>query len=107
MNNIDKKNLDPEGFLIDLSLWNHDVARELAEYDAITLTEQHWFVIHFLRNYYTRFKHFPSMRILVKLLKDEQSEFEFNSHSLYHLFPDGVLKQGAKFAWLPKPPHCT
>lgn len=98
--------LDPEGFLLMSELWNEDIATCLAQNDNITLTKKHWFVIHFLRNYYQEFKHFPSMRILIKLLKEQTPDFEISSQVLYQLFPEGPLKQGAKFSGLPKPPHC-
>jgi len=97
---------DPEGFLLDHHDWTPDIAIILAAKDHIQLTDAHWFVIHFLRNFYQEFKHFPTMRVLVKLLKENNPPFEVTSQTLYALFPDGVLKQGAKFAGLPKPPHC-
>lgn len=97
---------DPEGFLIDHRIWTPDIAHQLAKREAIILTDEHWFVINFLREFYQEFKHFPSMRVLIKLLKEKNSQCEINSQSLYLLFPDGPLKQGAKFAGLPKPPHC-
>lgn len=99
-------NIDPEGFLIDHTTWTPEIAGELAAKDGVALTDAHWFVINFLRDFYQEFKHFPSMRVLVKMLKEQNPDFEVTSQSLYNLFPDGPLKQGAKFAGLPKPPHC-
>ena len=97
---------DPEGFLIEHQIWTPTIAHWLAEKENIKLTEKHWFVINFLREFYYEFKHFPSMRVLIKLLKEKNSDYDINSQNLYILFPDGPLKQGAKFAGLPKPPHC-
>jgi len=98
--------LDPEGFLKDHKQWNEDIAELLAKNDNTTLNERHWFVIKLLRNFYQTYQHFPSMRVLIKILKDASPDFEINSSVLYTLFPKGPLKQGAKFAGLPKPPHC-
>jgi TusE/DsrC/DsvC family sulfur relay protein len=97
---------DPEGFLKNSTLWTPEIATALAESENIFLTEAHWFVINFLREYYHQHAHIPALRILIKLLKEKAPAFEINSQKLYVLFPDGPLKQGAKFSGLPKPPHC-
>lgn len=97
---------DAQGFLQDYALWNEEIAVLLAKNDQIELTVIHWQVLRFLRGFYLQYKHFPTMRVFIKLLNETYVESSFNSEQLHLLFPQGVLKQAAKFAGLPKPPHC-
>lgn len=97
---------DPEGFLQNPEDWNEDIAAMLAKQDHLPLLDEHWFIIHFLRDYYAQFQHLPPMRIFIKLLCEKNPSFVINSPVLYQLFPGGPLKQAAKLAGLPKPPHC-
>jgi len=43
---------DVEGYLIDPLDWNEGVAEEFARRENITLTEDHWDAIRFMRDYY-------------------------------------------------------
>ena len=42
---------DEEGYLINLSDWNDQLANEMAKADGAALDENHWEVINFLREY--------------------------------------------------------
>ena len=42
---------DEEGYLVNLGDWNEDVAGFLAQQEQVNMTEQHWEVINFLRDY--------------------------------------------------------
>ena len=44
--------VDEEGYLADLNVWDADVAEEMAKIDGAPLDENHWEVINFLREYY-------------------------------------------------------
>ncbi|MGZ8137156.1 MAG: TusE/DsrC/DsvC family sulfur relay protein [Methylococcaceae bacterium] len=95
-----------QGFLVNLANWSEDVARQLAELNAIELTEQHWEIIRFIRNYYLQYKHLPNARVFTKAIAKEFGEAKGNSRYLHQLFPDGPLKYACKLAGLPKPPTC-
>ncbi len=103
MTNIDK---NEDGYLKDWTTWSKEVAIEIANEENIALTEEHWQVICFLRNFYQEYQHTPVMRIFVKQLQQVLSQEKANSLYLYRLFPEGPVKQGCKIAGLPKPPHC-
>ena len=45
--------MDEEGYLIDPSTWNEEVANVFATQESIQLTEDHWDAIHFMRQYYS------------------------------------------------------
>ncbi len=97
---------DEEGFLVNLSDWNPDVALELAKGESIDLTDQHWEVINFLREYYDEYQIAPAVRVLTKAIGKKLGPDKGNSKYLYDLFPYGPGKQACKIAGLPKPTGC-
>mgnify|MGYP001573785991 CR=1 FL=1 len=51
-----KIEVDEDGFIVDPNHWNEDVARALAGTEGIDeLTEEHWGVMNYLRDYYQKF----------------------------------------------------
>jgi tRNA 2-thiouridine synthesizing protein E len=97
---------DEEGFLVNLTDWNPDVALELAKGESIELTDQHWEVINFLREYYDEYQIAPAVRVLTKAIGKKLGPDKGNSKYLYDLFPYGPGKQACKIAGLPKPTGC-
>jgi tRNA 2-thiouridine synthesizing protein E len=95
-----------QGFLVNRSAWNEQVARELAQLDNLVLSDQHWEVIWFMRSYYQQYKHLPNTRVFIKAVAKTLGEDKGNSRYLHRLFPDGPLKYACKLAGLPKPPTC-
>ncbi|MBS3935126.1 MAG: TusE/DsrC/DsvC family sulfur relay protein [Sulfuritalea sp.] len=98
---------DEEGYLINLGDWDEDVARFLAQQEAVALTENHWEVINFLRDYYNEFQIAPAVRVLTKAIGKKLGADKGNSQYLYELFPYGPAKQACKIAGLPKPTGCV
>ncbi len=97
---------DKQGYLIDYTLWNNDIAEAIAKLENLELTKNHWEVINFVREFYLRFEKSPAMRPLVKYLKQKLGEEKGNSIYLALLFPGGAAKQSTKLAGLPKPARC-
>jgi sulfur relay protein, TusE/DsrC/DsvC family len=97
---------DPLGYLLDVNQWNQDVALAIAEKENLQLTEAHWEVIHFVRDFYKEYKTSPAIRMLVKAMAQKLGEDKGNSRYLQRLFPDGPAKQATKLAGLPKPAKC-
>lgn len=95
-----------QGFLVDCSDWDEEVARQLAQCDNIEITAQHWEIILFMRSYYGQYKHLPNTRMFVKAVAKTLGEGKGNSRYLHQLFPKGPLKYACKLAGLPKPPTC-
>ena len=48
--------VDEEGYLSDLNQWDHAVAEAMATADDCKLTDAHWEVINFLREYYEEYQ---------------------------------------------------
>ncbi|MDT8901788.1 TusE/DsrC/DsvC family sulfur relay protein [Anaeroselena agilis] len=105
MSNIDVKGqqieVDEDGFLVDPDVWNQDIVEAFAKLEDVTeLTEDHWKVINYLRDYYKQFGIAPMIR---KLCKDTG----FSLKQIYDMFPSGPAKGACKLAGLPKPTGCV
>ncbi|MCW9714752.1 TusE/DsrC/DsvC family sulfur relay protein [Avibacterium sp. 21-594] len=97
---------DNEGYLLDLTQWTPEVAQAIAEKEGLSLTEAHWEVIHFVRDFYQEYNTSPAIRMLVKAMAQKLGEDKGNSRYLQRLFPEGPAKQATKLAGLPKPAKC-
>lgn len=97
---------DPHGYLLNVQDWQEAMVPLLAEQEEITLTEQHWEVIRFVRDFYLEFNTSPAIRMLVKAITQKYGEERGNSRYLYRLFPKGPAKQATKLAGLPRPVKC-
>jgi tRNA 2-thiouridine synthesizing protein E len=97
---------DKQGYLLDFTQWNEDVAMLLAKNDDIELLEAHWEVIRFVRQFYLTYNTSPAIRALTKAMKAEFGEEKASSRYLYRLFKEGPAKQATKYAGLPKPARC-
>lgn len=92
--------VDDEGFLVDHTVWNRELAIELAKEEGIDpLTERHYQVLEFMRKEFEERGSAPSIRRLNKLNVVPTKE-------LYQLFPGRPAKKAAKIAGLKKPQGC-
>lgn len=98
---------DDDGYIINLDDWDKEIAEHLAAQDGMTLTEAHWEVINFLRNYYKQYQIAPMIKILVKEIGKVMGPEKGNTKYLYELYPGGPAKQACKYAGLPKPTGCV
>ncbi len=93
--------VDEDGFLQDPQIWNEVAAADFATSEGVSdLTEEHWKVIKYLRDYYLQFGIAPMIRKLCK-------ETGFPLKRIYELFPSGPAKGACKLAGLPKPTGCV
>jgi len=97
---------DASGYLENYQDWSEDIAVALANKENIDLTDAHWEVIHYVRNFYIQFHKSPAIRPLVNYLKKELGAEKGNSIYLATLFPGGAAKQSTKLAGLPRPARC-
>jgi dissimilatory sulfite reductase related protein len=94
------------GYLAHFTDWQPAFAETQAQADGLTLTDQHWELIHFLRAYFIEFDTAPPMRMLTKAVAARLGKEKGSSLYLYQLFPDGPAKQACRYAGLPKPVSC-
>ena len=93
--------IDEDGFLVNPEDWNEEVVKAFASLEDVSeLTEDHWKLIDYLRNYYKQFGIAPMIR---KMCKDTG----FTLKQIYDLFPSGPAKGACKLAGLPKPTGCV
>jgi tRNA 2-thiouridine synthesizing protein E len=96
-----KIEVDEDGFMMEPDQWNEEVAAALGTTEDVTdLTEEHWKVIHYLRDYYKEFGIAPMIRKLCK-------QTGFPLKKIYELFPSGPAKGACKVAGLAKPTGCV
>lgn len=95
-----------KGNLVDLDAWNKDVAVFMAQKEGITLTEEHWSVLNYLRKFYFEYGITPMVRILMKFAREEHGLEKCSREYLYGLFPQGPSRQGSRIAGLPEPQGC-
>lgn len=98
---------DEEGYLVNLSDWTEDVANAIAKAENVEMTQNHWEVVNFLREYYNEYQIAPAVRVLTKAIGKKLGPDRGNSKYLYELFPYGPAKQACKIAGLPKPTGCV
>ena len=92
--------VDEEGFLQEPERWNQEVARDFARTEAITLTDKHWTIIHYIRNYYMQFGITP---MICKVCRETGHKLK----EIFKLFPSGLARGACKLAGLPKPTGCV
>ncbi|MDR2189609.1 MAG: TusE/DsrC/DsvC family sulfur relay protein, partial [Azonexus sp.] len=48
--------VDEEGYLVNLADWSEDVANYIAQTENLSMSDNHWEVVNFLRSYYEEFQ---------------------------------------------------
>jgi tRNA 2-thiouridine synthesizing protein E len=96
-----KIQVDEDGFMEEPEVWNEEVALALASTEGVDeLTENHWKVVNYLREYYAKFGVAPMIRKLCK-------ETGYPLKEIYEMFPSGPAKGACKVAGLAKPTGCV
>lgn len=98
--------LDQHGFLKDREAWTRELAAVFAADEGITLRDEHWEVIHLLREYFEEFDASPANRALVKYTTLKLGPAKGSSIYLMSLFPGSPARVGSRIAGLPKPKNC-
>ena len=99
--------VDEDGYLADWQQWSEGVAGVMAKEDGLELSDAHWEVIKFLRDYFEKYQIAPMIKILTKELKKKYGKEKGSTKYLYELYPAGPAKQACRYAGLPKPTGCV
>ena len=92
---------DGEGFFWDYDDWSEEAARQLAAESGLeVLTEEHWRVIRFYREYYEYHGRAP-------LNRDIKKGVGMSLLELQNLFPGGLKNGARRLAGLPNPKTCN
>ncbi len=92
--------VDAEGFLTEFSEWDEDLAKVLAANIAIELADEHWKVIHFLREDF-------AVQGETATTRRVQAVGGVPTKQQFALFPKKPAKKMAYIAGLPKPRGCV
>ncbi|MFC2085008.1 TusE/DsrC/DsvC family sulfur relay protein [Bacteroidota bacterium] len=95
--------IDCNGFFTDSDFWSVEAAENLAKAHEIVedkLTEKHWKVINFVREFYDKNGRGPS---IIKVVKGTGLKLD----EICSLFSCGLVKGAYKLAGLPRPPGCV
>ncbi len=93
--------VDDDGFLLEAD-FSDEIVPVIAEAENITLTDEHWQVINFMRRKFQEDGQTPNFRNMVAELTDEDDSVDWKKR-LYDLFPLQPNRQSAKVAGLTKP----
>jgi tRNA 2-thiouridine synthesizing protein E len=99
---IDGRTVDvnEEGFLTDPQQWDESLGTELARLIGITMTEEHWEPIRFLRKDFEEQGETATLRRV-------STQAGIPVKQLFTLFPGKPAKKMAYVAGLPKPKGCV
>ena len=92
--------VDDEGFLTQYDEWSEPLGTELATSIGITLTDDHWAAIRFLREDFKAQGETPTLRRVTTVAG-------IPTKQLFVLFPKKPAKKMAYIAGLPKPVGCV
>ncbi len=92
--------VNDEGFLTDPSEWNEELGAALAAQIGITMTDDHWKVIRFLRDDFKQTGETPTLRRV-------STAGGVPVKQLFALFPKKPAKKMAYIAGLQKPQGCV
>jgi len=94
---------DPEGYILNMDEWSEGYAYALAVQERLTLTDEHWEVIRFIRDYYDEHGVQAPVRDMVKHFRVAWGPEKGNSRYLHDIFPmGGPQKQGNRMAGIRK-----
>jgi tRNA 2-thiouridine synthesizing protein E len=94
---------DEEGYLIDPGSWNETIAEQLAGREGLTLSAEHWRIIHYMRDHYEENQTAPDARHVTKFIAEEMGYGRRAGSRLFELFPYGYVKQACKIAGMKRP----
>ena len=72
---------DKDGYLLHSLQWNEDVAQAIAQLESIELTDAHWEVIYFVRDFYQEYNTSPAIRMRERHKRSrEETEVEITEN---------------------------
>lgn len=91
---------DGDGYLVDMSAWEPEIGRAMAEVDGIELDDVKWQQILKAREYYDDHAVVPPIRKFSKYIEANQKE-------MFKMWMTGPMKPITKYGGLPKPTGCV
>ena len=102
----EKIELDEDGFLKNPEDWNEEVAKALARDERfgtpVELTDKHWEILKFVRDYYEQYNIDPPINMLEKKIGELFGREKVTPDFIKQLFPDGIVNGICRLAGLPR-----
>lgn len=99
--------VDEQGYLIDPEEWNERVAEEFARRLGVKLTDAHWAVVRFMREFLAEHGVAADARFVFRFLEAQGEKGENGAASgreqFFQLFPYGYVGQACKIAGMRQP----
>ncbi|MCP4283304.1 MAG: TusE/DsrC/DsvC family sulfur relay protein [Gammaproteobacteria bacterium] len=94
---------DQEGYIQDMDDWSEDYVYALAKKESLEVTQEHWDVIFYIREYYEKNRVQAQVRDMIKHFKKIWGPERGNNRHLHDIFPKGgPQKQGNRLAGIRK-----
>ncbi|MCK4833351.1 MAG: TusE/DsrC/DsvC family sulfur relay protein [Gammaproteobacteria bacterium] len=98
--------LNSKGYLVNFDAWSRDFAMQMAKEHGLDLTDCHWLVINFMRDYQVEYGIAPDHREIIKRFsKQINPDVPCTRKHLEGLFGEDGCKLACKIAGLPDC-HC-
>ncbi|WP_299870938.1 TusE/DsrC/DsvC family sulfur relay protein [uncultured Cocleimonas sp.] len=90
--------IDMHGYLTNPKDWDVEVALKQAELANVEMTDDHWFVVNYIREQYEYSSCVPEARHALKSMKEHLGKERATRKYLYKLFPYGYAIQACRIA---------
>ncbi len=95
--------LDANGHLINPGDWSEELALSIADEEGIVMTDAHWEIVNFLRDYHKQFNATLALKPLVAEVGKKFGPGKGTTKYLYNLFADKPTRLANKIGGLPRP----
>jgi len=104
-----KIEVDDEGYVQHKEDWSRELAEFMAREDDIELTEGHWKLIDWMREYFEEYNVAPPIKAVAKKVAEiyNLKNVREGNKYIYTLFPEGPARQLVRYAGLSKPTGCV
>ncbi len=94
---------DQEGYILDMDAWSEGFALAQAAKEGLRLTDEHWQVIRFIREFHEVHNVQAQVRDMIKHFREVWGPEKGGNRHLHDLFPmGGPQKQGNRLAGIRK-----
>jgi len=95
---------DNDGYLVNPEDWDETVAGQLAAEEHLSLSDDYWPVLHYMRAYWSEHRIAPDVRHVFSWLAAERGiDKKIAKERLFKLFPYGYVQQACKIAGMQRP----
>ena len=94
---------DAEGYLLNPEDWDESIATQLASGENLSLQDEHWQVLRFMRDYYEAHQVAADARFTIKFMAEQMGHGRAARNHLFQLFPYGYVQQACKIAGMKRP----